>query len=154
MEEKFNLIKKEATHSFTKRKEDFDYFSLTTGSAENLDNPTGTFSIEINSTDAYLDLSETCVVAKIKINIAADKNIALENNLFPNMFRQIILMRSGNTFQTIDEPGEMDSVYKFLMYNKNHKQTLGCFDGWYLDTHSGSFVRDLTVNDHANPTAD
>ena len=64
MEEKFNLFKKEATHSFTKKKEDFEYFSITTGTAQNLNNPTGTFTIEINSTDAYLDLSETCVVAK------------------------------------------------------------------------------------------
>ena len=56
----------------------------------------------------YLDLSETCVVAKIKINIAADKNNTLENNFFPHMFRQIILSRSGNALQTIDEPGELD----------------------------------------------
>ena len=41
------------------------------------------------------------------------------------MFRQIFLLRSGNALQTIDEPGELDCVYKFLMYIKNHKETLG-----------------------------
>ena len=51
MEEKFNLFKREATHSFTKKKEDFEYFSITTGTAPNLKNPTGTFTIEIYSTD-------------------------------------------------------------------------------------------------------
>ena len=70
------------------------------------------------------------------------------------MFRQIILLRSGNAFQTIDKPGELDCIYKLLMYDKNNKETLGCFDAWYPDTHSRSFVNNLTVADNANPTAD
>ena len=53
-----------------------------TGAAENLNNLTNTFTIEINSTGAYLDLTETCVVAKIKAHIAENKNITLENIFF------------------------------------------------------------------------
>ena len=149
MEGKFNLFKKEPRYVFNKKKEDFEYFSLTTGTAQNLNNPTGSLVSEINSTDAYLDLPNTCVVAKIKIHVDADKNIAVENNFFPFMFNQIILQLNGNALQTSDEPGENDTNYKLLMFDKNYKETQGCFDGWYPDTHSGSFVSNLTVADPA-----
>ena len=65
---------------------------------------TGNLGFEINSTGAYLDLCEAIFIAKIKVTVAADKNIILDNNLSPSMSSQMVLMLNGSAFQTVDFP--------------------------------------------------
>ena len=47
-----------------------------------MNNATGNLDFEIGSTDAYLDLPEAAIIAKMRVTVAADKNITLENNFF------------------------------------------------------------------------
>ena len=65
-----------------------------------MNNATGNLDFDIGSTDAYLDLPEAAIFAFMKVTVAADKNMALENNFFPKIFSQIVLLLNGNSFQT------------------------------------------------------
>ena len=140
MEEKFNLFKSDIKHTYTKKKEDYLDISLTTGTAQNKNNPTGNLDFEIGSTDAYIDLCEAVVIAKMKVTVAANKNITLENNFFPSMFSQMVLRLNGNAFQTVDFPGIVDSIMKYITLPKDFAETEGCITGWIPDTHSGGVV--------------
>ena len=143
MEEKFNLFKSEKKHTYSRRKEDYLDIAATTGSAQNINSTTGNILFEVNSTDAYLDLPEAAIIAKIKVTVAADKNITLENNFFPSMFSQIVLNLNGNAFQTADYPGIMDTLMKYVTLPKDYAETEGCITGWFPDTHSGNVVNKL-----------
>ena len=146
MDEKFNLFKQEKRNTYAKKKEDYLDISLTTGTAQNMNNATGNLDFEIGSTDAYLDLPEAAIIAKMKVTVAADKNITLENNFFPSMFSQMVLRLNGNAFQTVDFPGVVDSIMKYVTLPKDYAETEGCITGWYPDTHSGGIVNHLPNN--------
>ena len=47
---------------------------------------TGNLDFKINNTDDYLDSCEAAIIERMKVTVAADKNIALEKNFFPSMF--------------------------------------------------------------------
>ena len=92
----------------------------------------------------YLDLCESEVIANIKVTVAADKNITLENNFFPAMFSQMVLRINGNSFQTADYPEIIDSIMKYVTLPKDYAETEGCITGWFPDTHSGNVVNLLS----------
>ena len=143
MDEKFNLFKSEPKHTYAKKKEDYLDISMTTGTAQNKNNTTGNLDFEIGSTDSYLDLCEATVIARIKVTVAADKNITLENNFFPSIFSQMVLLLNGSAFQTVDYPGIVDSIMKYITLPKDFAETEGCITGWFPDTHSGEVVNNL-----------
>ena len=140
MDEKFNLFKTERKNTYAKKKEDYLDIALTTGTAQNKNNATGNLDFEIGSTDVYLDLCEAAIIAKMKVTIAANKNITLENNFFPAMFSQMVLRLNGNAFQTVDFPVIVDSIMKYIILPKDYAETQGCVTGWFPDTHSGAVV--------------
>ena len=117
---------------------------MTTGSAQNINSATGNLDFEIGGTDMYLDLCESAVIADIKVTVAADKNIVLENNFFPSMFSQMVLRINGNSFQTVDYPDIIDSIMKHVTLPKDYAETEGCITGWFPDTHSGGVVNKLS----------
>ena len=65
------------------------------------------------------------------------------------MFSQMVLRINGNAFQTVDFPGVVDSIMKYVTLPKDYAETEGCITGWYPDTHSGSYVNQLP-NDVTN----
>ena len=148
------MFKSQHKHTYAKKKEDYLDIALTTGTALNKNNPTGNLDFEIGSTDAYLDLPEASIIAKMKVTVAANRNISLENNFFPAMFSQMVLRLNGNAFQTVDFPGVVDSIMKYITLPKDFAETEGCITSWFPDTHSGGVVNKLTVGNAANPTAD
>ena len=144
MDEKFNLFKASKSYTYAKKKEDYLDIQLTTGSAQNKNNATGNLDYEVGGTDMYLDLCESEVIANIKVTVAADKNITLENNFFPAMFSQMVLRINGNSFQTADYPEIIDSIMKYVTLPKDYAETEGCITGWFPDTHSGNVVNLLS----------
>ena len=146
MDEKFNLFKNEKSTLMQKTKEDYLDIALTTGTAQNMNNATGSLDFDIGSTDAYLDLPEAVIIAFMKVIVAADINIALENNFFPKMFSQIVLLLNGNSFQTADFPDVIDTILKYITLPNDYAETEGCITGWFPDTHSGGFVNILPNN--------
>ena len=144
MDEKFNLFKANKSTTYAKKKEDYLDVQLTTGSAQNINSATGNLDFEIGGTDMYLDLCESAVIADIKVTVAADKNIVLENNFFPSMFSQMVLRINGNSFQTVDYPDIIDSIMKHVTLPKDYAETEGCITGWFPDTHSGGVVNKLS----------
>ena len=153
MEEKFNLFKSQLKHTYTKKKEDFLDIALTTETAQNKNNPIGNLDFEIGSTDAYLDLPEATIIAKMKVTVAVNRNITLENNFFPAMFSQMVLRLNGNAFQTVDFRGVVDSIMKYITLLKDFAETEGCITSWFPDTHSGGVVNTLSLVAADNPTA-
>ena len=142
-DEKSNLFKADKSFTYAKKKEDYLDVQLTTGSAQNINSATGNLDFEIGGTDMYLDLCEAAVIADIKVTVAADKNIVLENNFFPSMFSQMVLRINGNSFQTVDYPDIIDSIMKYITLPKDYAETEGCITGWFPDTHSGGVVNKL-----------
>jgi len=149
MEQKFNLFKTEPKHTYNIKKEDYEDIHLTTSSAQNINAATGNLDFEVNSTDAYFDMTEAHILAKITVTQAADKNITLENNFFPRLFSQMVLRLNGNSFQTIDDPYFVDSILKYITLPKDFSETEGSITGWFPDTHSGNFVNKLSVSNPA-----
>ena len=60
-------LKTERKNTYAKKKEDYLDISLATGTAQNKNNATGNLDFEIGSTDAYLDLCEAAIIAKMKV---------------------------------------------------------------------------------------
>ena len=67
------------------------------------------------------------MIAEIKFTIAADKNITLENNFFPGMFSQMVLLLNGSAFQTVVFPGIIDTIMKSLP--KDYAEREECITG-------------------------
>ena len=143
MDEKFNLFKNEKRHIYAKKKENYLDIALTTGTAQNMNNATGNLDFDIGSIDAYLDLREAAIIAFMKVTVSADKNVALENNFFPKMLSQIVLLLNGNSFQTADFPDIIDTIMKYITLPKDYTETEGCTTGWFPDTHSGGMKRQM-----------
>ena len=85
----------------------------------------------------------SCNYAFMKVTVADDKNIALENNFFPKVFSQIVLPLNCNSFQTADFPDIIDTIMKYITLPKDFAKTEGCITGWFPDAHSGGVVNQL-----------
>ena len=91
----------------------------------------GNLDFEIYSTDAYLDLCEAVIIATMKVTVAADKNITLENN-FPSIFSHIILMLNSSAFQIVDFSGIIDTIMKYITLPKDYAEIEGCITDGFL----------------------
>ena len=142
MDKKFNLFKASKPYTYAKKKDYLD-IQLTTGSVQNINGATGNLDFEVGGTDMYLDLCESEITGNIKVTVATNKNITLENNFFPAMFSQMVLRINGNSFQTVNYPNIIDSIMKYITLPKDYADMEGCITGWFPDTHSGGIVNQL-----------
>ena len=151
-EEKFNLFKPKKNSVLSIIKEDYEDIHLTTGTVGLLNNPTGRLTYHIANSGLLLDISEMRLMAKIKIHVAAGKNLTVENNFFPKMFSNISLSNKSGVINSCDYPSIQDDFIKYFSYPKQFYDFKGSINGWLPDNNTGNFVEKLTVAAANNPT--
>ena len=127
--------------SYNRRKQDYLRIAPTTGTADNL-NRTGVISFEINNQANYLYLPECFLYCEFNLSnqagTEAPGNITLEHNWFPRIFSEMRLEIGSQQLEIINEPGEFDTMLKFITRNKNYAQAN--IEGWVPDTGNGNSI--------------
>ena len=83
----------------------------------------------------------------IYLSTAVTGNIILEHKWFPRCFDDMQLEIGSNQLEIIDEPGEFDTMLKFLTRSKDYEDAN--IEGWIPDTCTGNSVADLAAADEA-----
>ena len=144
VEEIFNLYKSHHMR-YTKRKEDFHDVYPTSSTGNSINNPTAEILFEVGSTDSFLDISKAHMVCKMKINIAANKNISLEPNFFPKMFSSMSLKIGSKNIETIDSPGEISDILNIITLPKDYQDTVGSYTSFILDSGDAKIYPKLST---------
>ena len=79
---------------------------------------------------------------------AVPGNITLEHNWFPRCFDEMRLEIGSHQLEIINEPGEFDTMLKFLTRSKDYEDAN--IEGWIPDTGTGNSVADLTAADEGD----
>jgi len=132
--------------SFNRRKQDYLRISPNTGTANNLNNCGNLVAYEINNYENFLYYPESFIYCEFNISNEAGNavpgNITLEHNWFPRCFEEMRLDVGSQQLETINEPGEFDTMLKFLTRGKDYKDAN--IEGWIPDVGTGNFVSDIT----------
>ena len=127
--------------SYNRRKQDYLKIAPTTGTANNL-NRTGIISYEVNNQANFLYLPESFLYCEFNLSnqagTAVPGNITLEHNWFPRIFSEMRLEIGSQQLEIINEPGEFDTILKFITRNKDYASAN--IEGWIPDTGSGNSV--------------
>ena len=127
--------------SYNRRKQDYIKISPTTGTADNL-NRTGIISYKVNNQANYLYLPESFLYCEFNLSnregTEAPGNITLEHNWLPRVFSEMRLEIGSQQLEIINEPGEFDTILKFITRGKDYVQAN--IEGWLLDTGTGNSV--------------
>ena len=137
--------------SYDRRKQDYLRIAPTTGTANNLNQGGNIISFESNNHANFLYLPGSFVYCEFHTSnqdgTAVSGNITLEHNWFPRCFDEMRLEIGSNQLEIINEPGEFNTMLKFLTRSKDYEDAN--IEGWIPDTGSGSSVADLTAADEA-----
>ena len=130
--------------SYNRRKQDYLRISPITGTADNL-NRTGIISYEVNNQANYLYLPESFLYCEFnlanQVGTRVPGNISLEHNWSPRVFSEMRLEIGSQQLEIINEPGEFDTVLKFIMRNKDYAPAN--IEGWIPDTGMGTLLQFL-----------
>ena len=141
--------------SYDRRKQDYLRIAPTTGTANNLNQGGNIISFESNNHANFLYLPGSFVYCEFHISnqdgTAALGNITLEHNWFPRCFDEMRLEIGSHQLEIINEPGEFDTILKFLTRSKDYEDAN--IEGWIPDTGTGNCVADLTAADEATQLA-
>ena len=132
--------------SYNRRKQDYLRIAPTTGTANNLNQGGNVVSFEVNNHANFLYLPEAFIYCEFHISnqagTAVPGNITLEHNWFPHCFDEMRLEIGSQQLEIINEPGEFDTMLKFLTRSKDY--THANIEGWIPDTGTGNSVADIT----------
>ena len=127
----------------------------TTGTANNLNQGDNIISFESNNHVNFLYLPESFIYCEFHTSnqggTAVSGNITLEHNWFSHCFDEMRLKIDSNQLEIINEPGEFDSMLKFLTLSKDYENAN--IEGWIPDTGTGNPVTDLTAADEVTQLA-
>lgn len=84
-------------------------------------------------------------------DIAARSNTVVENNWFYKMFKTITLFVNGSPVETVNNPGEIDTLIKHINGNYLGKQNMN-ISGWIPDKGNGSTLANIPT--YIPPVAD
>ena len=100
-------------------------------------------TFEINSLSSWLLLSDAYIRCDFTIkdgianqNRVPQTNTTLENNFFPSLFSQMILEAGSNQIESINNPGEYDTILKSILYPPNFEND----SGWIPDIGDGNIT--------------
>jgi hypothetical protein len=132
--------------SYNRRKQDYLRISSTTGAANNLNQGGNVVSFEVNNHANFLYLPQSFIYCEFHIanqaGTAVPGNITLEHNWFPQCFDEMRLEIGSQQLEIISEPGEFDTMLKFLTRGKDYSDAN--IEGWIPDTGTGNSVADIT----------
>lgn len=101
--------------------------------------------------ESYLYAECSLVVNEGALEAAAvignDVNITLENNFFPRCFDQMTLSIGSTQFESIDNPGEGDTLLKYVIMDKQYAETYGINEGWIPDQNSNAVPTDTAITE-------
>ena len=142
--------------SYNRRKQDYLRIAPTTGTANNLNQGGNVVSFEVNNHANFLYLPEAFIYCEFSISkqdgTAVPGNITLEHNWFPRCFDEMRLEIGSQQLEIINEPGEFDTMLKFLTQGKDYSHAN--IEGWIPDTGTGNSVADITpIANNANDAA-
>ena len=133
-------------YSYNRRKQDYLRIAPTTGTAGNLNQGGNVVSFELNNHANFLYLPESFIYCEFDISnqagTAVPGNITLEHNWFPRCFDEMRLEIGSQQIEIINEPGEFDTMLKFLTRSKDY--THANIEGWMPDTGTGNAIADIT----------
>ena len=146
-------LDKQYNVSYNRRKQDYIRIAPTTGTANNLNQSGNTISFEVNNQANFLYLPEAFVYCEFQISngggTAVPGNITLEHNWFPRAFDEMRLEIGSQQLEIMNEPGEFDTILKFLVRGKDYANAN--IEGWIPDTGTGDAVADITpIANNAN----
>ena len=131
--------------SYDRRKQDYLRIAPTTGTANNLNQGGSVVSFELNNHANFLYLPESFIYCEFDISnqagAAVPGNITLEHNWFPRCFDEMRLEIGSQQLEIINEPGEFDTMLKFISRSKDYAQAN--IEGWIPDTGTGNSVADI-----------
>ena len=141
--------------SYDQRKQDYLRIAPTTSTANNLNQGGNIISFESNNHANFLYLPGSFDYCEFhtsnQAGTAVPGNITLEHNWFPRCFDEMRLEIGSNQLEIINEPGEFDTMLKFLTRSKDYEDAN--IEGWIPDTGTGNCVADLTAADEATQLA-
>ena len=124
--------------SYSRKKEDFIKINPTTGSANNL-NKNGQILFEVNNQASYMYFPNSFLVCDFEISktdgteLPKEDNITLEHNFFPRLFNQLRLQIGTTTIEEIQNPGEADTLIKYITTSNSFNKNEGELYGWIPD---------------------
>ena len=97
----------------------------TTGTANNLNQGDNIISFESNNHANFLYLLGSFVYCEFHFSNqdgnAVPGNLTLEHNWLPHRFDEMQLENGSNQLEIINEPGEFDTILKFLTRSKDYE---------------------------------
>lgn len=119
------------------KKNDILKISPTSGSISNL-NKSGDIVFQSLQSSNPLDICNARLYYKIELeDIAANEDITLENNFFPNLFSNIRLKLGSTEVENVLSPGIYSSMLNFILTDEDYKNVYGEIAGWIPDGCKG-----------------